>query len=104
MNRTDEPRRPAMADRRPPLCLDPYGMCGRHPGRVERVGRMSGRGSPALVGVLHMPSPPGRGEEAGRMEGRTSGKSERKRSGRREENEEDGKKQQAAGRKRDAAG
>ena len=74
----------------------------RHPGRVERVGRMSGRGSPALAGALHMPSPPGRGEEAGRMDGRTSGESERKRSGRREgrENEEEEKKQQAESKRR----
>ena len=27
----------------------------RHPGRVERVGRVSGRGSPALAGALPYP-------------------------------------------------
>ena len=79
-------------------------MCGRHPGRVERVDRMSGRGSPALAGALPYPSPPDKGEEAGSMAGRTSDKSERKISRRREENEEDEKKQQAAGHKREAAG
>ena len=82
-------------------------MCGRHPGRVERVGRVSGRGSPDLAGGLPYPSPPTRAGRGGQEEaGRTSGKSERKRSGRREEreNEEDEKKQQTAGRKREAAG
>ena len=71
---------------------------------MERVDRMSGRGSPAMAGALPYPSPPGKWEEAGRMAGRTSGKSERKRSRRREENEEGGKKQQEEGRKREAAG
>ena len=70
------------------------------PGMVDRVDRMSGRGSPAMAGALPYPSPPGKWEEAGR----TSGKSERKRSRRREENEEGGKKQQEEGRKREAAG
>ena len=54
-------------------------MCGRHPGRVERVGRMSGRGSPRHGWLSSLPSPPDGGEEdgeedeAGRMTDRTSG-------------------------------
>ena len=38
-------------------------MCGRHPGRVERVGRMSGRGSPRPGWLAAIPSTPDGVEE-----------------------------------------
>ena len=45
-----------------------------HPGRVERVGRMSGSGSPALAGSLpyHNHLKEGRGRGRGGHDGRTS--------------------------------
>ena len=47
-------------------------MCGRHPGRVERVGRMSGKGWSALNGGLpyHHHLPDGEGEAGRRSAGR----------------------------------
>lgn len=82
-----------------PLCPDPSGMCGRHPGRVERVGRMSGRGSPALAGSLPSPSPPGRGEE-----GKRTRRAERQaRASGRDQDEERARKTEGSGRQRDAS-
>ena len=77
------------------------------PGRVERVGRMSGRGSPALAGGLPYPSPPRQGlrESAGwraGREGRASGKDQYEE--RNERTRKTEREQQTAGRKREAAG